>query len=524
MDTCKITILETSDVHGNIFPIQYSSNEYTHLGFSKIASLIKEIKKNEKNVLLIDNGDLIQGTPLMYYHAKYEYNKPNPMIKVLNHLKYDAAIIGNHEFNYGLPFLEKSVNESNFPWLSANILYEKTKYPYFGAPYLIKTLPNNVKIAVLGLTTSYIPNWEHPEHIKHLHFEDVVQSAKNWVKYIHENEKPDVLVVSYHGGFERDLLTGEQTEKDTGENVGYRICTEIQGIDCLLTGHQHRQIANASINGCVVVQPGFNGHAIGKITLSLERIHDKWTIVHKSSEILSVENVHEDKEVIDLCQQYEKKTQIWLDKPIGKIDGDMTVRNPFDVRKKDHPLIEFINKVQMDAAGVDISNTALFHNESKGFREDVTMRDIVSNYIYPNTLVVLTLLGKDIKSALEQSASYFMINDENELDINPKFSKPKPQHYNYDMWEGIEYIIDVRKPIGERIVHLTYKNEAIEDNKEYKVVMNNYRAGGGGEYAMFKNKKIIKEIQTDMAELLANYFLKHKKIKATCNENWKIIY
>jgi 2',3'-cyclic-nucleotide 2'-phosphodiesterase/3'-nucleotidase len=191
------------------------------------ANLINEEKKIADYTMLIDNGDVIQGTPLTYYFAKFLPAKKNPMISILNFLHYDAAVIGNHEFNYGMSLLNKSVNESNFPWISANIIDEEKNQPAFGPPYFIKNFPNGLRIAVLGVTTHYIPNWENPSHIKGLKFEDAFETAKKWGKYIRENENYDLLVVSYHGGFERDLSSGEPTESLTGENQGYQICHDI---------------------------------------------------------------------------------------------------------------------------------------------------------------------------------------------------------------------------------------------------------------------------------------------------------
>ena len=152
------------------------------------------------------------------------------------------------------------------------------------------------------------------------------------------------------------------------------------------------------------------------------------------------------------------------------------------------------------------------------------MREVVSNYIYPNTLKVIRITGQDMLEALEQAASYFEQYDGEEVKVNPAFVTPKPQHYNYDMWEGIEYLIDISKPIGERIVKLEYKGKPVEPEKEYDVVMNNYRASGGGNYFMYQNKPVIKEIPTDISEILANYIVEKKVVKATVNQNWKVIY
>ncbi|MFS0644710.1 bifunctional metallophosphatase/5'-nucleotidase [Siminovitchia sp. 179-K 8D1 HS] len=526
MEKTKLVVLQTSDVHGHIFPINYGTNEYADVGLGKISTLVQDERRQNDHVLLIDNGDLIQGTPLTYQYVRSDSKNrlPNPMVVVLNELEYDAGVLGNHEFNYGLEVLKAAVSQARYPWLSANILNMADGKPYFGKPYTIRTFSNGLKAAVLGLTTPYVPYWEKPEHIRGLTFDDPVETAKKWVPFLKEKEKADVIIVSYHGGFERDLDTGKPIEKITRENQGYRLCQEVEGIDVLLTGHQHRQIAEKKVNGVVVLQPGSLGSFLGKVEIELEKRNGQWKVIHKQSKLLPVKGVPEDQTVLKKVKVYEQITQQWLDQPIGKIKGDMLVKNAMEIRLRDHALIEFINKVQMDAAGVDISTTALFDNESPGFPENVTMRDVVSNYIYPNTLKVVRITGKDMKAALERSASYFKQYKGGEIEVNPAFTTPKPQHYNYDMWEGIEYLINISRPEGERVVKLHYKGAPVKPDAHYDVVMSNYRAGGGGQYFMYQGKPVIKEITTDVSELIANYLLKRKTVNATVNNNWKVIH
>ena len=224
-----------------------------------------------------------------------------------------------------------------------------------------------------------------------------------------------------------------------------------------------------------------------------------------------MQEIEADPDVLYLVTDYEEKTQKWLDQPIGTIHGDMQISDAMQTRLQDHPFIEFINKIQMDIANVSISCTSLFHNTSPGFPKYVTMRDIVSNYIYPNTLKVIRITGADIKDALELSASYFTLKEDGTIIVNPSYIEPKPQHYNYDMWEGISYVLNISKPIGERVESLQHKGTPLNMSEEYDVVMNNYRASGGGNFFMFQNKPVIKDIPTDMSELIANYILKHKR-------------
>ncbi|MFZ3578896.1 bifunctional metallophosphatase/5'-nucleotidase [Virgibacillus sp. DJP39] len=522
MDTAKLTILYTSDVHGNALPIIYGTNETADSGLAKYATVVKRARKSTNELLILDNGDLIQGTPLMTHYVKEHNDKANPMIGLMNKIGIEASVIGNHEFNFGKEILENTVDQSSFPWLSANTINQSTDKPYFGIPYFIKTLSSGVKVAVVGVTTHYIPNWESPDHIDGINFKDALTSLKEWVSHIHRIEKPDLLIASYHGGFERDIESGEPTETLTGENQGYQMCQEIEGIDILLTGHQHRTLTG-TINDVLVIQPGFNGQGYGEIEVEFNQDQGEWNINKKCANVLELKGVPTDSEALEYMKELEDSTQQWLDQPTGCIEGDMTIKSPFQARVKKHSFIEFIQNVQMAAAGVDISVTSLLNNRSTGFGSIVTMRDIVANYMYPNTLVVLELTGADILAALEKSASYFIINDSGEIGVNPAFVHPKPQHYNYDMWEGIEYRINVRNPVGSRIEFVRKDGKPIVLDETYAVVLNNYRANGGGNYHMFPNKPIIKEVQQDTVELIRWYFEQHRTVKATLTENFQVI-
>ncbi|ETT67881.1 bifunctional metallophosphatase/5'-nucleotidase [Paenibacillus odorifer] len=518
--TCEILV--TSDLHGHFGPVDYRTGEKRPAGLATIATLIKQERSHTPELILIDNGDLIQGTPLTYYAATHYSNELNPGIAALNELNYDAAIIGNHEFNFGKTLLNKAVQDSRFPWLSAGIIDNTTNQPAFGKPYIIKWV-DKIKVAVLGVTTHYIPHWENPSHIEGLQFEDSLETVKHWCAIIRAEEQPDLLVVAYHGGFERDLSSGEPVERLTGENQAYAMCTEVEGIDVLITGHQHRSIAG-ELNGVTIIQPGCNGLSLGKISVIFQKENTHWKIQRKHAELLTVnETTAADDVILELNSTLESETQTWLDERIGTVIGDLSISSADECRLADHPFIEFMNKVQMEAAGVDISTAALLSNDCKGFSETITRRDILSNFIYPNTLTVLRLTGQDIREALEQTANYFQQVENGIIAVNPAYIEPKPQHYNYDMWEGIQYELDTARPAGERVLHLLYRGQPIEDSKEYEVVMNNYRASGGGDYEMYKGKPIVQEIMIDISEIVTDYIEKHGQIEATCDHNWRVV-
>ncbi|NEU62770.1 bifunctional UDP-sugar hydrolase/5'-nucleotidase [Paenibacillus sp. ALJ109b] len=538
--TANFDIMVTSDLHGAIRPIHYNTNAYRPAGLALLASLIRHERERSPELLLVDNGDLLQGSPLASYTASFvSDHEVHPFINVLNELGYDAAVMGNHEFNYGQDLLRKAVEDSHFPWLSANIVNEGKPdeevpdtaltgagIPAFGPPYLIKTLSSGVKIALLGATTHYIPNWEHPKNIEGLQFLDALETIRAWVGYIREHEQPDVLVVSYHGGFESDLETGEPAERLTGENQAYAICRDIEGIDVLLTGHQHRQLT-AEIHGVTVVQPGFSGNGAGHVSIELDRLSNgKWQIAGKQARLLLLDensDVQPDAAVMKLTDELEAKAQAWLDQPIGEVAGDLSITDPAALRLAAHPFIAFVHQVQMEATGTQISNTALLSEEARGFGSLITVRDVLSNFIYPNTLTVLELRGQDIRDALEQTARYFEVEVSGKVVVNPAYMQPKPQHYNYDMWAGVEYELDISKPVGSRVVKLEREGIPVAMDATYSVVMNSYRAAGGGDYAMYTGKKVLHEGATDMAALVEDYIRRHQPLTVKQANNWRVV-
>lgn len=514
----KLTILETSDVHGYLYPTDYQKKEQElPLGLFKAAAVIKKEKeKNEEPVVLIENGDFIQGSPLSHYVVK-EKQEAEYLMAALNEMEYDAGIIGNHEFNYGMDYLKTAVHAAQHPVLAANLLNQDGE-PYFGPGYTIVEKAG-IKIAILGLVTQYIPHWEHPDNYKGVIFQSAVDCAKEYVARL--RKEVDVVIVSYHGGFEADLETGEQTEL-TGENEGYRLLEEVPGIDVLLTGHQHRRIATIH-NGVPIVQPGQKGEYVGKITLWLEKGEDGAVVTDKLAELLPTAEVEADKELSERFLFLHQSVEHWLDQKIGTVAGNMEITDPEEVRLTEHPYIEFVNRVQMHYAQCDISGTALFSDAVKGFKSEVTLRDVVTNYIYPNTLAVVQLTGAELKSVLERNAEYFTVNEDGKVVVSPDYLAPKMKKYNYDMYEGVEYTIDASKPHGKRIVELRHKGKEVQPEETFEVVMNQYRAIGGGEFDMLKGKDILREVTIPMTELIADYIQTRKVLPAAVNHNFKVV-
>lgn len=499
-----IQILHTSDIHGHILPINYANNEYQDIGLSKISSLTKNYNKN--NTILIDTGDTIQGSPMMHILQQKDHYT-HPIASTMNHMKYDYFIPGNHDFNFGQEYLSSFTNQLNATTLCANITKDDQSL-LFKKPYDIYTTKEEIKIAFIGLTTEYIPNWEQPSHIKNIQFHSVIDTLTNILEEVKKHQ-PHAIVVAYHGGFEKDLETFNPTMKDTKENVGSAIIEQFPEIDVLLSGHQHRKIAQ-TVRNILISQPSSKGDLLSEITLDFEH-HKEWTLKNKQIKQLTTTNYPSDVTIENIVAHEEDITQQYLDQVIGKVNGDsMKIKDQFLARFNKHPIVSLINNIQLEVSGAMISCMSLA-NDSTGFENNITVRNVFSTYPFPNTLTIVKINGQELKLALEENAKYFtLINDQ--ITISETFSKPKEQHYNYDMFDGVEYTIKVSNPIGQRITSLTRHNHQIKETDEFTLVLNNYRAAGGGDFQIFRNLEVIKEIPSDVPILIIDHIKQVKNI------------
>lgn len=491
-------IICTSDVHGTLSAYSYLDGSLTNHGLSRYKSAI-DAMRSQHDIIVVDNGDSLQGSPLMTY-ALNSHAKPNPLASVFNQIGVDYVNLGNHDFNYGEEALMQYLDDLNALCLTSNILYKDEP---IGHTVVHQT--SNERIALIGLCTDYIPNWEKPEHIKNFKFLNPIETLKQEIAKVNV----DKIIVFYHGGLERDLNDGHPTEKLTGENVGFAILNTA-GVDALFSGHQHRSIAQY-VHNKPVMQCALNAQEY--MVLDLENMNPQ----------LNTMKTHPvDESIETLIKPFDDQTQIWLDQELGKIIGhDFKIRDPFDARLHKHPYISFINQVQKEATNADICGTALF-NVALGLDETIHYRDLVLNYAYPNSLIVKQMTGKILRSYLEQCADYFMVKD-NTIIVNPLFDEPKPQHFNYDMLDGIEYTFKISNPVGQRVVDLKFKNEAVQDDDVFTVAMNNYRASGGGNFHMIPECPTVLEIQRDMTEIMAEYIQDKKIVTVDHHDNIHII-
>lgn len=513
----QIKLISTSDVHGYLAPTDYSRRDHVApFSLSRAATLIQQLTAVDDETvwpIVIENGDYVQGSPLTYFIARRELEAAPLYSELANYNHVQAGIFGNHEFNYGLDYLDLCESSRHYPMLAANI-HDDHHRTLFSKPYTLLERAG-VKVAILGLTTQFVGHWEQPDHITGLHFEDVVAAAKRWVPQL--RQLADVVVVAYHGGLERDPQTDRPTERQNGENLGSKMLAEVPGIDALITGHQHRELA-VTVHGVPVTQPGMKGSNVAMITLD---VNAQRQITRRHPEIFPTKGVQPDARLMALVKPTNDKMEDWLDTPLGQINGDMLVHDHLQARLHNHPYLNFINQVEMNATGTDIAATALFNDDVPGLKQNVTMREVMNSYVYPNKLAVETITGTDLKRALERCARYFLLRDGHVI-VNPEFLKPKLRHYVYDIYSGIDYTFDLAKPFGQRVVQLDYHGQAVRPDQELTVTLNHYRAGGGGNYPMYRTDKIERRLPTDMTVLIADYFAQHPVVNAVQPTNFNV--
>lgn len=513
----KLSIIQTSDLHGFILPKTYHNEKATNMGLSKISTLIESIRKNNKYNILVDCGDSYQGNPIIYNYIKNHQTLANPMAVIFNHLKYDAQAIGNHEFDYGLSELTNYIEQCHNPWICCNI--DDPLNILKLKPYIIKEFDNGLKVGIIGATTKYIPNWIDNKILSNISFTDPIDSIKASIEAI--RNIVDVVIVAYHGGLEKNPSTLKEEGIQNGENQGFEILSSIEGIDVLLLGHQHR-LAFGKYTNIPYVMPLSKGSMVGLVELELSKtVDDSWHIVSSNCTIEKVDNYSSDTTVENLFAPYESLGQKWLDTKISTLCNDLLINDYFKARLEKHPIAQFLNRIQMDVSGADISLTSIYDN-IVGFNKEVTIRNIISVSPYANTLKVLKMTGKQIKAALEKTANYFVLED-GKITVNPAYIYPKLQHYQYDLWDGIDYTIKVSNPENSKIIKLTYKGKPISPTDTFKVVVSSYRANGGGDYKMFQDAEVIQEIDTDFTEILINYFEHHNYVNFTPIKNMDVI-
>ncbi|MGB8984718.1 MAG: 5'-nucleotidase C-terminal domain-containing protein [Anaerolineales bacterium] len=491
-ETRDIVILGTSDIHGNVQNYDYFSDIVptgsSQRGLTKVLSYVKGVLASNPNTILIDNGDTIQGTPLAYYFNMVDTSVENPLAAAMNSMNYVALTVGNHEFNYGPAVLNKFQSDAEFPLLSANVTGCRD---YTFQPYVIEEVAG-VQVGILGLTPPAVTHWERPENIVDCVFGDAMAAANYYVP-IMRAEGADVIVVSAHTGLDETYGYGRD------ENFAKFLANEVPGIDVILAGHAHALVASQVINGVLVTEPGYHTRNISDIRITLSGSGSDWTVTTKTSTAPAVSSYAEDAGLLALLQPYHTTTVAYINTPIGV--ATEAFPGGFTARIADGPLADLINQVQMDAAAeagfpVEASAAALFTNQALLNAGPIKLKDAYAVYIYDNTLYVIEATGQMIKDELEWTATYW-----NQYYYEPAgvTVNSAVRDYNYDLWAGIEYKIDVTKPVGQRVVELKLNGQPLAMDQVARVALNNYRATGKFPAAarLYQSTTEVRELITD---------------------------
>ncbi|MEZ8825501.1 bifunctional 2',3'-cyclic-nucleotide 2'-phosphodiesterase/3'-nucleotidase [Vibrio amylolyticus] len=574
-DTIKLRIIETTDIHTNVMDYDYYKDAPSQkIGLARTATLVKQAQQEVSNSVLVDNGDLIQGSPMGDYMAAkgIEAGEIHPVYKAMNQLNYDVGNIGNHEFNYGLEFLATTLDGANFPYVSANVFDEKTGEHYF-KPYLIKThnfkdvdgQSHEIKVGYIGFVPPQIMVWDKNNLEGKVFAKDIKKMAEKLVPQM-KKEGADVIVAIPHSGVSSDPY------KLGAENSTYYL-SEVDGIDAIAFGHSHavfpgRGFDNiqgvdnekGSINGVTAVMPGRWGSHVGVMDLVLKQQNGSWGVVEGQSEarpIYSKEDkkslAEADSGIIDALEADHKGTRDFVNQPIGKAND---VMYSFLSLVQDDPTVQIVNLAQKDYVerfiqgdpdldGIPVLSAAApfkaggRKNDPANFTEvesgQLTFRNAADLYLYPNTLVALKVTGREVKEWLECSAGQF-----NHIDATT--SAPQSlidwdgfRTYNFDVMDGVEYKIDVTiapkydgncKVINagaQRIVDLTYQGKAINMNQTFIIATNNYRAfsnkfpGTGDDYIAFEAPD---ENRTVVANYISRVSQEKGEVTPSADNNW----
>ncbi len=546
--TLKIKIIETSDVHGAILPYDFINDKPADHSLTQVYTYVEEQRRDPcQEIILLDNGDILQGQPIVYYYNFENVDVPHIASEAMNFMGYNAATVGNHDIETGHPVYDRIYEEFNFPWLAANAVYAETGEQYF-PPYRILHV-NNIKVAVLGLITPYISNWLPEKIWEGIEFEDMIAAAQKWVKIIQEKENPEILIGLFHSGV--DYTYGSQTaDQPKNENASKLVAERVPGFDVVFVGHDHEtwNFTVKNPNGKEVYILGPAGSARNIAVASIEMNFDSSTSTWNkdiTGEIIETKNYKPDKSFVEHFSTVFEETKDYVSKPIGTFTKTISTRESMF---GDSPFVDLIHTIQLDLTGADVSFAAPLSFDAKIKEGTVYVRDMFNLYKYENLLYTMELTGKEIKDYLEYSYSLWFNQMEDENDHLLNFEQDEngnliysersnsPQlanrYYSFDSAAGIEYTVDVSNHAGERINIISMSNGMPFDiNKKYKAAINSYRGTGGGglltEGAKIPkeelNERIITSTDKDLRYYMMKWIEKSKTITPKALGNWKVV-
>ncbi|AKN72980.1 nucleotidase [Streptomyces sp. PBH53] len=549
----SLTVMGTTDLHGHVFnwdyfkDAEYADKAGNAMGLARISTLVEQVRKEKgrRNTLLLDAGDTIQGTPLTYYYAKVdpitaEGGPVHPMAQAMNAIGYDAAALGNHEFNYGIETLRRFEDQLDFPLLGANAVDAKTLRPAF-PPYFMKKFhvpgAKPVKVAVLGLTNPGIAIWDKAYVQGKLAFPGLVEQAAVWVPKL-RSMGADVVVVSAHSGTSGTSSYGDQVPYV--ENAAAEVAKKVPGIDAILVGHAHVEIPELKVvneqTGRTVVlsEPLCYAERLTLFDIELVFRKGRWEVEKVSASLRNSNSVADDPKITKLLGDEHRKVVAYVNQVVGRATEPLTT---VEARFRDAPIIDLITKVQEDVVKAALAGTAYaslpvlaqaspFSRTSEIPAGDVTIRDLSSLYVYDNTLVAKLLTGAQVRAYLEYSAEYYVQTAADAtVDLDKLTNAGGRPDYNYDYVSGLSYDIDIAQPAGSRIKNLTFRGAALDDAQQFVLAVNNYRANGGGAFPHVAAAKELWSESTEIRTRIAEWVTAKGVLdpKDFASVDWKLV-
>ncbi|WP_290662665.1 bifunctional UDP-sugar hydrolase/5'-nucleotidase [Ignavibacterium sp.] len=547
--TVNVKIIETSDVHGAIFPYDLVNDRSSNSSLAQVMTYLNEQRSDTNQIVfLLDNGDILQGDPVVYYYNFEKTDTLHLYADVMNYMKYDAATIGNHDIETGHNVYDKFNEEINFPWLAANAVRTSDGQPYFKPYTTIER--GGIKIAVLGLITPAIPKWLPEKIWDGMQFDDMIQTAEKWVKKIRETEQPDLLIGLFHAGVNYNY-SGEDSTTYKNENASKLIAEKVAGFDVIFVGHDHEgwNFKTRNPNGKEVLVLGTQASArtlaVANIILKFDKFCGFFASDKMSGEIVEVKNYKPDEEFMKRFSPAFDEVKKYVSRPIGKFTKSISSR---DALFGPSEFVDLINTVQLELTEADISFTAPLSFNATIKEGDLFVKDMFNLYRYENLLYTIEMSGQEIKDYLEFSYGNWFNQMKNENDnllryrldengniiYSQRSNSPElyERFYNFDAAAGIDYVVDVTKPIGERVSILQLSDGRKFDLKtKYKVAVNSYRGNGGGDHLTKGakipkeelNKRVISSTDKDLRYYMMKWIEEKKTVEPKLLGNWKVI-
>jgi len=509
----RITLLGTTDVHGHLLPYDYATGDTADHSLAQLATLVDSVREADSHVLLFDSGDLLQGTPLDEYEAEVGGDSVHPVIATMNAMRYTASAVGNHEYNYGIPFLDSALADARFPFLAANILRASTDSPVY-RPYVVREVAG-VRVAVLGFTTPGVAIWDRKHVEGRQAFEGIVEAARTWVPRVRRREHPDLVVALVHSG----LGPGSSYDTATGvppENAAAALAGQVDGIDVIFAGHSHVRLTGRRIGGTLVVQAGHFADVLAAVHATLGRSGGAWTLDTLTSELLPARGEPSDSAIARRLRPVQDRVVAWLEQPIGTTPDRWSAARG---RIEDSPTGDLVTTVERRVSGADLASTAIFDPEASFGPGPISRRDILALYIYPNTLAAVRISGAQLRAYLERSARYYRGWPSDTL------VDPSVPGFNYDVVSGVDYALDLTRPPGRRVVGLTYRGRPVAAADSFTLALNNYRETGGGGFSMVAGAPVVYSGQEAISQLIIDYIRSRGTLRTedVFDPNWRLL-